>query len=175
LRIGLRKQGRVPYSQIWIVSLLSVRQFLRTNFRLLAELGRRKALAAGAMLYVIAAAIGRRGQEADFGDDDLRAVAALAGLPIIPGTRPQRAFDIEPRSLADVIAQDLGRALESDQVVPLGVLLPIAVDVPVAFAGGERQVNDCAGAQNVDRRILATRIVSSGSPVQPLFLPFPMR
>ena len=80
---------------------------------------------------------------------------ALAGLPVVPGARSQRALDIEPRSLANVVAEDLADPLEADQVVPLRVFLPVAVDVPVTLAGGERQVDDCACAQDVDRRILA--------------------
>ena len=43
----------------------------------------------------------------------------------------------------------------ADQVVPLGPLLPFAVIVFVAFAGGEREIDDCARAQNVDRGVLA--------------------
>jgi hypothetical protein len=102
----------------------------------LAELGRYEALTADVVLHIVAAAIGRGRQEADLGDDDLRAVAALAGLPVVPGARPQRPFDVQPRALTDVVAQDLSRSLEADQVVPLGVLLPVAANVPVAFTGG---------------------------------------
>ena len=75
------------------------------------------------MLRFVAAAIGRRRQKADLGYDDLRAVPALAGLSVVPGAGPQRAFKIEPRALANVVAQDLAYPLEADQVVPLGVLL----------------------------------------------------
>jgi len=52
------------------------------DLRFFAELGRREALTADVVLHVVAAAIGRRRQEADLGDDDLRAIAALAGLPV---------------------------------------------------------------------------------------------
>ena len=136
-------------------ALVSIRHFLLRDLRFLVELGRREALPADVVLHVIAAAIGRRRQEADLGDDDLGAIPALAGLPVVPGARPQRALDIEPRSLANIIAQDLADPLEADQVVPLRVFLPVTVDVPVAFAGGERQVDDRACAQDVDRRVLA--------------------
>ena len=117
-----------------------VRHLLLRDLRLLAELDRREALAADVVLYVVTAAIGWRRQKADLRYDDLRAIPALTGLPVVPGARPQAALDIEPRSLANIIAQDLGGSLEADQVVPLGVFLPIAVDVPIAFAGGERKV-----------------------------------
>ena len=66
----------------------SIRYFLLRDLRLLAELRRREALPADEVLHVIAAAIGRRRQEADFGDDDLSAVAPLAGLAVVPGARP---------------------------------------------------------------------------------------
>ena len=138
-----------------ILRLCSIRHFLLRDLRFLIELRLRKALPADVVLHVIGAAVGRRRQEADLGDDDLGAIPALAGLPVVPGARPQRALDIEPRPLANVVAQDLAVPLEADQIVPLGVLLPVAVDIPVAFAGGERQVDDCARAQDVDRRVLA--------------------
>ena len=133
----------------------SVRYFLLRNLRFLAELGRREALPADVVLHIIAPAIRWRRQKADLRYDDLRAITALAGLPVVPGARPQRAFDIQTRPLANVVAQDLGRSLKADQVMPLSVLLPVTVDVAVTLAGGERQIDDRAGAQDVDRRVLA--------------------
>jgi len=139
---GTGKRRRVHDSRTWTASRYhrSVRHFLLRDLRFRAELGWCESLFAEVVLHIITAAIRRGRQEADLRYDDLRAIPALAGLPVVPGARPQRALDIQPRALTDIIAQDLGRPLETDQVVPLGVFLPIAVDVPIAFAGGERKV-----------------------------------
>jgi hypothetical protein len=119
-------------------SFVLIRHLLLFDLWFSTKLRWREALTADVVLHVITAAVGRRRQEADLGDDDLRAIPALTGLPVVPGARPQRPFDVQPRALTDVVAQDLSRSLEADQVMPLGVLLPVALDVAVAFAGGER-------------------------------------
>ena len=62
----------------------SVRHLLLRDLRFLAELRRREALPTDVVLHVVTAAIRRRRQKADLGDDDLGAVAALAGLPVVP-------------------------------------------------------------------------------------------
>ncbi len=81
----------------------SKRYFLLRDLRLLAKLGWREVLPADVVLHILAAVIGRGRQKADLGYDDLRAITALAGLPVVPGARPQAALEIESGSLANVI------------------------------------------------------------------------
>jgi hypothetical protein len=52
-------------------ALGSIGHFLLRDLRFVVELGRREALPADVVLHIVTAAIGRRRQEADLGDDDL--------------------------------------------------------------------------------------------------------
>jgi hypothetical protein len=62
------------------------------------ELRRREILPAHVVLHIVAIACGGWWrQKADLSDDDLGAIPALAGLPVVPRARPQRALDIESR------------------------------------------------------------------------------
>jgi hypothetical protein len=88
-----------PGSNIFKLGMLqryhrSVRHFLLRDLRFLAELRWRKSLTAEVVLHIVTAAIGWRRKKTDLRDDDLRAIPALAGLPIVPGTRSQCALDI---------------------------------------------------------------------------------
>jgi hypothetical protein len=64
-----------------------------------------KALPAYKVIYIVTIACGRRRrQETDLCDNNFGAIPALAGFPIIPGARPQGAFNIEQRALPNVVA-----------------------------------------------------------------------
>jgi hypothetical protein len=91
----LLSQAHSALGSIWYFPLL--------DLRFLAELGRRKAMPADAVLHFIAATIGRRRQEADLSDDDLGAVPALASLSVDPRACSQRALEIESGFFANVI------------------------------------------------------------------------
>ena len=47
------------------------------------------------------------------------------------------ALDVDGAALLEVLAGDFGGALEGDEIVPLGLVLPIAFLVFVAIVGGE--------------------------------------
>ena len=73
-----------------------VRNLLLRDLRFFIELRLRKALSTYKVIYIVTIACGRRRrQEADLCNDDFSAVPALASLPIIPGTRPKGALNIE--------------------------------------------------------------------------------
>src|SRR5690606_16339813 len=88
--------------------------------------------------------------------DDLGGVTvgAVLGLPL-PGA--QTALNVYLRALAQVLASDLGQAVEKHHGVPLGALLHLtALLVLPGFAGGDGDVGDgSAGRHVADFRILA--------------------
>ena len=51
----------------------------------------------------------------------------------------QLTFDINGAAFLQVLAGDFGGAAERDQVVPLGLVLPVAFFIFVAFVGGQRK------------------------------------
>src|SRR5580704_593093 len=64
------------------------------------------------------AATGAATEEGEFVDEDLGAVLFLAGFLVVPGAGLDLAFDEELGTLFDVVANDLGGAVEGDEVVP---------------------------------------------------------
>src|SRR3981081_2096248 len=64
-----------------------------------------------------------------------------AGL-VVPGTGLDLPLDEELRTLLDVVADDLGGALEADDVVPLGLVGPVALGVLLPVGSGEREAGD---------------------------------
>ncbi len=66
-------------------------------------------------------------EQGEFVDEDLGLVFLLAGLLVVPGAGLDLAFDEELCALLDVVADDLGGALEGDEVVPLGLVGPVAL------------------------------------------------
>ena len=93
-----------------------------------------------------AAAFARRrlaAEEGEFVDEDLGPVFLLAGLLVVPGAGLDLAFDEELGALLDVVADDLGGALEGDEVVPLGLVLPSCLCWSFcAVGGGEGEAGD---------------------------------
>lgn len=73
------------------------------------------------------------GQQGDIADDDLRAVHLLTCVLIVPGTRGQTTLDEELGTLGGVVADDLRSPLVGDQVVPFGLVLPLAALVLMAL------------------------------------------
>ena len=61
----------------------------------------------------------------------------------------QLAFDVNRAALLQVFADDFGGALEGDQVVPLGLVLPVAFFVFDALGGGQREARDRHAAGGV--------------------------
>jgi hypothetical protein len=100
-------------------ALGSINYFLLRDLRLLAEIGRCKALPADVVLHIIASAIGRGRQKADLLYDDLGAAPALASPSVDPRARSQRALDIELGSLASVIVQVFNDPLEASSPVAI--------------------------------------------------------
>ncbi len=86
----------------------------------------------------LAAAAARLAEQRQLVDEDLGAVLLLAGLLVVPGAGLDLAFDEDLRAFLDVVAHDLGGALEGDEVVPLGLVGPVAVLALLAVGGGER-------------------------------------
>src|SRR5262249_5484243 len=74
--------------------------------------------------------------------DDLGLVALLAAVAIFPGARLQASLDVHLLTLGEVLPGGLRLAPPHDDVVPLGLFLPVAVLVLPASAGGEREARD---------------------------------
>src|SRR4051794_21122521 len=94
-------------------------------------------------------------KQGDVIDHDFGAVHLLATVLVVPGSRRQFAFDVELRSLLDVIAKDLGAPSIGCQVMPLGAVLPLSPAVFVAFCGSKGKVsNQCSAVGGADFGIL---------------------
>ncbi len=63
----------------------------------------------------------------------------LAGFFVVPGPGLDLAFDVELGAFFDVVADDLGGAVEGDEVVPLGLVGPVALGVFGAVGSGESE------------------------------------
>jgi len=87
-------------------------------------------------------AAGLAAEQGEFVDEDLGLVFLFAAGLVVPGAGLDLAFDEELGALLDVVANDLGGALEADQVVPLGLVGPVALGVLLAVRGGEREAGD---------------------------------
>lgn len=75
------------------------------------------------------------GQQSDIADDDLRAVHLLTRVLIVPGTRGQTTLDVELGTLGGVVSDNLRGPLVSDEIVPFGLVLPLAALFLVALRG----------------------------------------
>src|SRR5215467_4423705 len=81
--------------------------------------------------------------------DDLGRVALLAFL-VLPLARAQRALDVDLRALLQVLARDLGEAVEEHHAMPLGALLLLAARLVLPLVGGrDRDVGDRAALGGV--------------------------
>ncbi len=61
---------------------------------------------------------------------------------VVPGAGLDLAFDEELGAFFDVVADDLGGALEADDIVPLGLVGPVALRVLLPVGGGEGEAGD---------------------------------
>src|SRR6185437_2340164 len=89
--------------------------------------------------FAAAALAAEKGQ---FVDQNLRLVALLAGFFVVPRAGLDLAFDEELRAFFDVVADDLGRTLKADQIVPLGLVGPVALSVFLTVGSGEGKAGD---------------------------------
>src|SRR6266704_3188715 len=110
-------------------------------------------IAAGASCAATAAcgsAFGAATQHAEVGGNNLRGCPLLAFF-VLPFTRLNAAFEIEERTLFQILLSDLGQFAPHDDLVPLGALLALAVFVLVRFVGGERKICDSLTTTGVAR------------------------
>src|ERR1700722_12917068 len=75
-------------------------------------------------------------------DEDLGLVLLLAAGLVVPRAGLDLAFDQDLRSLFDVVADDLGGALEADDIVPLGLVCPVALGIFLPIGGGQGEAGD---------------------------------
>src|SRR5580704_5408759 len=103
-------------------------------------------VAGGVGLGVAAAggpfATGLAAEQGELVDQDLSLVFLFAAGLVVPGAGLDLAFDEELRALLDVVADDLGGALKADQIVPFGLIGPVALGVFLAVGGCEREAGD---------------------------------
>src|ERR1019366_1365271 len=110
---------------------------------------------AGASAAAFAAGIASSEQH-QIVDNDLGLVLFLASVLVVPGVGTQAAFDIDRATFLEVLGGDLSRALESDQIVPLGTVLPVSVLVLETLVGGQGKV----GHRHAGLGVLHFRIFS---------------
>jgi len=82
------------------------------------------------------------GEQRDVVDDDFRAVFLFAGGLVVPGAGLNLALDVELGALLHIVADDLGSALEGDEVVPFGAVGPVAGRVFGAVGGGKAEAGN---------------------------------
>src|SRR6202034_217264 len=81
-------------------------------------------------------------EEGEFVAEDLGLILLLAAGLIVPGAGLNLAFDEDLRALFYVVADDLCGALEADDIVPFGLVGPVALGVFLPVGGGEREAGD---------------------------------
>src|SRR6185312_10542961 len=86
-------------------------------------------------------------EQGELVDQNLRAVLLLAGFLIVPGARLNLALDVELGALLYIVADDLGGAVEGDEVVPFGLVLPVALLIFLPVSRGEREAGDSRAAR----------------------------
>src|SRR5271165_6323650 len=77
--------------------------------------------------------------QGQFVSQDFRPVLFLPGLFVVPGLVVDASFDVNRAALFQVLARDFGGAPEGLDVVPLGLVLPVAVLVFHRRTGGQRK------------------------------------
>src|SRR5258707_1975831 len=87
-------------------------------------------------------AAGFAAEKGEFVAEDLGLVLLFAAGLVVPGASLDLAFDEELRAFFDVVADDLGGALEANDIVPLGLVGPVALGVLLPVGGGERGAGD---------------------------------
>src|SRR6266851_4017165 len=108
-------------------------------------------IAAGASCAATAAcgsAFGAATQHAEVGGNNLRGCPLLAFF-VLPFTRLNAAFEIEERTLFQILLSDFGQLAPHDDLVPLGALLALAIFVLVSFIGGHGKIRDGLAAAGV--------------------------
>jgi len=74
-------------------------------------------------------AAGFAAEQREFVAEDLGLVLLFAAGLVVPGAGLDLTLNEELRTFFDVVADDLGGALEADDIVPLGLVGPIALGV----------------------------------------------
>jgi hypothetical protein len=92
---------------------------------------------AGGCTAAAARAVFAAGEQRNVEDNYLGLVALLSRLLVVPTAGLELALDVKLGAFLDVIANDFGVALEGDQVVPLGAILPVALLILKAVAGSQ--------------------------------------
>jgi hypothetical protein len=100
------------------------------------SVGFRVATAGGAFASRFAA------EEGELVAEDLGLVLLLAACLVVPGAGLDLAFNEDLRALFDVVADDLGGALKADDIVPLGLVCPVALGIFLPVGGGQREAGD---------------------------------
>src|SRR5713101_4052627 len=111
-------------------------------------------IAAGACCCAATAArcsaFGTAAEHAEAGRNNLCGCALLA-LFVLPFPRLNAAFEVEKRSLFQILLSDFGQFAPHDDLMPLGTLLALAVFVFVGFISGHRKIRDGLAAAGVAR------------------------
>src|SRR5258708_4348318 len=81
--------------------------------------------------------LGTAAQQSEVVNENFGPILLLAGFPVIPRAGLDLALDQKLRAFPHIIANDLGGAVESDEVVPLRPVLPVSLAVLLAVGGGE--------------------------------------
>jgi hypothetical protein len=87
-------------------------------------------------------AAGFTAEQGEFVTKDLGLVLLFTAGLIVPGAGLDLSFDKKLGAFFDVVADDLGGALEADDIVPLGLVGPVALSVLLPVGGGEREAGD---------------------------------
>ena len=102
--------------------------------------GGRLSWAGGPVAAALTAA--RLAEEREFVDQNLGLVTLCARLLVVPRARLDLALDEELSALLHVVADDLRGTLERDQIVPLGLIDPVALRILRAIRSCEGKARD---------------------------------
>src|SRR6266478_3121362 len=108
-------------------------------------------VAAGARCAATAArgsSFGAAAEHAEVGGDNLGGGALLAFF-VLPFTRLNAAFEIEERTLFQILLSDFGQFAPHDDLVPFGAFLALAIFILVGFIGGHGKIRDGLAAASV--------------------------
>src|SRR6266700_6875820 len=74
-------------------------------------------------------------QQCEIVNENFGPILLLARFPVIPSAGLDLALDQKLRAFPHIIANDLGGAVECDEVVPLRPVLPVSLAVLLAVGG----------------------------------------
>ena len=109
----------------------------------------------------VAIAVSPAAQHLHLFGHDVRGVAILPGVLVLPLTRFQAAFDVDRTAFAQVFARNLGQAVVENDAVPFGVFAAFAgVAVFLLRRGGNGYVADCAAVRRVAHLRVAPKVAN---------------